>query len=163
MRLRTIIELLVALFLTFAAIVAISQMAKASGIKVENAYARASLGASTSSVVYMTLVNEAAAPDRLRSASTTHAASAELHLHRLNGDVMSMAKVACLTIPAGGKVELAPGGLHIMLQGLKAPLKEGGKLPLRLRFDHAGEVSLEVPVKSAAIAAQTGSNLQFCD
>ena len=49
-------------------------------------------------------------------------------------------------IPAAGSVELKPGGAHLMLVNIKAPLKEGTKVPLTLRFERAGEVRTELHV-----------------
>jgi copper(I)-binding protein len=62
MRLRTLIELLVALMLTFAALVAISKMARATGMKVETAHARAAIGEAKAGALYMTLNNAGREP-----------------------------------------------------------------------------------------------------
>jgi copper(I)-binding protein len=70
MRLRTLIELLVALTLTFAAIVAISKMARATCIKVETTYAYAAIGEAKTGAVYMTLNNVGSEADRARFAAT---------------------------------------------------------------------------------------------
>jgi len=70
MRLRTLIELLAALLLTLAALVAIAEMARATGMKVENAFARATIGRAKAGAVYMTLNIVGSEPDRLRSAAT---------------------------------------------------------------------------------------------
>lgn len=166
MRLRTLIELLAALLLTCAAAIAISQMAKASGIKVENAYARASIGMVRTGAVYLTLKNEADEPDRLRKVSTDVARRAEFHLHTMNEDVMTMDEVKCLTIPARAKITFAPGSLHVMLLDLLSPLKEGGEFALRLTFDHAGEIAVNVPVKTTVAGFQephVHTSLQLCD
>ena len=114
-------------------------------------------------MVYMTLVNEAGHPDRLRFAATGIATRAELHLHKAKGDIMTMEKLDCLTIPARGRIDLAPGGLHLMLIGLEAPLKEGRRFPLRLIFDHAGELHLDVEVKSQVAAPRPSASLQLCE
>ncbi len=65
MRLRTLIELLAALILTFAALAAVSKVARTTGMKVENAYARANTDS-----VYLTLNNLGSEPDRLCCAAT---------------------------------------------------------------------------------------------
>jgi copper(I)-binding protein len=148
MRFRMVIELLAALILTFAALLAISQMAKAANIEIRGAYARATLGAAKTAAVYMTVVNLGGEADRLRTAATDVASSAHLHRHVFDGDIARMEEIACLAIPPGSAVELAPGGLHVMLIGLSAPLREGDELSLRLKFDRAGEVVVAVPVKS---------------
>jgi copper(I)-binding protein len=166
MRLRTLIEILAALGLTFAALIAISQMAKASGLRVENAFARASIGQARTGAVYLTLVNEAAEADRLRSASVDVASRAEVHLHAMKDDVMTMEDVSCLTIPPRSRISFAPGGLHIMLLDLSSPLQEGRRFPLRLDFEQAGEIIVDVPVKSTTAGsdqARPDQRLEFCN
>jgi copper(I)-binding protein len=73
----------------------------------------------------------------------------ELHEMKMEGNVMRKREVSAVELPAGKAVELKPGGLHIMLMGLKAPLKEGDKFPLRLKFEKAGEVTVTVNVEAA--------------
>ena len=121
--------------------------ARAADIAVEAPFARASAGTAGAGAAYMTLKSAEASADRL-SASTPAAERAELHTHVMEGDVMGMREVDSIEIPAGGTVELKPGGLHIMLIGLKAPLKEGESIPLTLSFAKAGPVTVTVPVKS---------------
>jgi copper(I)-binding protein len=75
----------------------------------------------------------------------------ELHEMKMDGDVMRMRQVAAVDVPAGGSVALEPGGLHVMLLGLKAPLKEGDRFPMTLRFEKAGEVKVEVHVEAAGV------------
>jgi copper(I)-binding protein len=166
MRLRTLIELLAALILTFAALFAFSQMAKADGIEVLEPYARATIGAQKTGVVYLKLANRTAAADRLRSASADIAERAALHVHAMKGEVMSMEEIPCLEIPPGVEVDFAPGGLHVMLSGLIRPLRQGEHFPLRLTFDRAGEISVDVPVKSLAegtLHAQGPTHLKVCN
>jgi copper(I)-binding protein len=148
MRFRMVIELLAALFLTFAALLAISQMAKAADIEIRGAYARASLGGAKTAAVYMTLANAGEEADRLRGATTDVASRAALHRHVFDGDIARMEEIACLTIPPRSAVEFAPDGLHVMLTGLSAPLRDGDELSLRLKFDRAGEVAISVPVRT---------------
>ena len=73
-------------------------------------------------------------------------ARAELHEHAMAGMVMKMRPLAGLAIPAGQTVALAPGGMHIMLVGLKAPLREGQSFPLTLTFAKAGPQTVTVMV-----------------
>ena len=82
--------------------------------------------------------------------------SVELHQMQMQGDVMRMRQVDAIDIPANKSVALEPGGLHIMLVGLKAPLKEGDRFPMTLTFEKAGEVKVDVVVegvKPAPMAA----------
>jgi copper(I)-binding protein len=166
MRLRMLIELLAALLLTFAALLAISQMAKANGIEVLEPYARATIGSTKTGVVYLKLVNRTADADRLRALSTDIADRAALHVHGMKNDVVTMDEIACLEIAGGAEIEFAPGGLHVMLIGLSQPMHEGDTFPLRLTFDRAGEISVDVPVKSSAegaLHAHRAVKLKVCD
>ena len=73
----------------------------------------------------------------------------ELHATLMDGDVMRMRPVKDgVEILPGRSVEVVPGGLHIMLMGLAAPLKEGDAFPLSLRFEHAGTINISVHVES---------------
>ena len=59
----------------------------------------------------------------------------ELHTHLNEGGVMKMRPVPAIDVKAGGEAVLKPGGLHVMLIDLKAPMKEGDTVPLTLTFD----------------------------
>ena len=75
----------------------------------------------------------------------------ELHEHIHEGDVMRMRRVeGGVAIAAGETKAFTPGGHHIMLIGLTAPLKEGGRFPLTLEFEGADEVPVEVAVRLRA-------------
>ncbi len=121
----------------------------AADITVTDPFARASAGAASTGAAFMTLKNTSATDDRLVGASSPIAASAELHDHIKDGDIVRMRSVPEIDVPAGGAVALKPGGLHVMLIGLKQPLREGEEIPLTLTFAKAGTVIVEVPVKSA--------------
>jgi periplasmic copper chaperone A len=121
------------------------------------AFARASATATaTSGVVYMTLMNHGAVPDKLLSISTPAADMAMLHESVEEGGVSKMKDMSALEIPAGGSIEMKPGGLHIMLMGLGAPLKKGNSLKLTLTFEHAGNV--DVDAKVGDVAQSVGGN-----
>jgi copper(I)-binding protein len=126
------------------------------GIAISDAFARASIPPVTTGVVYLRITNSGAA-DKLRSAFTPAAERAQLHGHRVHDGVMSMVDVGCLAIPAGGTVTFAPGGLHVMLLGVKSPLVEGAEITLTLRFDAAGDVEVRVPVRGIAAGSDAVS------
>jgi copper(I)-binding protein len=138
----------------------------AGGLAVSDAYARATIAAAKTGAIYLRIVNSGEA-DRLRAAATPAAERAELHLHKNENGVMSMAPVGCLGIPADGTVTFAPGSLHVMLFGLKSPLVEGSEIALTLTFDKAGEVNVKVPVRGIAAGAgaggEHGHDLETCD
>jgi copper(I)-binding protein len=98
---------------------------------------------------FLRLRNGGTQPDRLIAASTPAARVVELHTMERDGDVMRMRPVRDIAVAPGATVELRPGGFHIMLIGLTAPMTQGGRVPLTLRFERAGEVQVELAVEAA--------------
>ncbi|SDH84028.1 copper chaperone PCu(A)C [Roseospirillum parvum] len=113
--------------------------------RVEQPWARASAGMARAGGVFMQLISSGDA-DRLIAAASPVAEVVELHTHIHDNGVMRMRAVPFMEIPAGSTTALKPGGLHVMLIDLKAPLKEGSLIPLSLTFEHGGTVDIEVPV-----------------
>ncbi|HEX6734720.1 MAG TPA: copper chaperone PCu(A)C [Azonexus sp.] len=70
----------------------------------------------------------------------------ELHTHLNEGGVMKMRPVPAIDIKAGGEAVLKPGGLHVMLIDLQAPMKEGDVVPLTLTFDDGSSKQVEAKV-----------------
>lgn len=101
---------------------------------------RASLGMNPNTGGYMTVNNKGPA-DALIGASCACAARVELHVMSHEGGIMRMNEVASLAVPANGRLELKPGGAHLMFLGTKAPLKAGTDVPVTLRFRRAGTVT----------------------
>jgi len=126
--------------------------ADASGISVEGVWARASAGAATSGAIYLTLTDHGQA-DRLVSVSTPVAATAEVHESIDDHGVMKMRPVGNLALEPGKPVTFKPGGYHVMLMGLKAPLKAGDSFPLTLNFEHAQPMTVTVSVQAAGAGA----------
>jgi copper(I)-binding protein len=127
-----------------------------SGVEVTQAWARASAKMARAGAAYVTLENAGDAPDKLVSASTPVAKKAELHTHIKDGDVMKMRAVQSIEVGPHAKVALKPGGLHIMLMGLKAPLDKGTHFPLTLVFEKAGKMTVDVSVESIAAMGPDG-------
>ena len=117
-------------------------------VKVEGAWARPTVAGQQGGGGFVTLTSIAG--DRLVGGSTPVAQQLELHTMTMQGDVMQMRQVEAIDLPAGKKVELKSGGLHIMFTGLKQPLALGSKLPVTLKFEKAGEVKVEFVVTSRA-------------
>jgi len=115
-------------------------------VRIEDSWARATAPGAKVGAGYMKITSGAA--DRLVGASTPAAQRVELHVTMKEGDVMRMREVKAYDIPAKGGFELKPGGAHLMLVDLKAPLKEGTKVPVTLRFEKAGEVKVELQVRA---------------
>jgi copper(I)-binding protein len=100
------------------------------------------------SAIYLKLSNRGLAADRLVAAEALVAQAVEIHETRMEGDVMTMQQVTGgLEIPAGGQVELKPGGYHIMLIGLTQDLKAGDRFPVTLDFAEAGPITVEAEVR----------------
>ena len=145
------LELIAAIALTIGAILALTPGVLASDLMVKEAFARASaVSTATAGAVYMTLTNNSLKVDRLLSVTTAASETAQLHESVEKDGVATMKHLEALEIPAGGTVELKPGGIHVMLTGLKAPLKKGGMIMLELKFEQAGTVEVMAQVGDVA-------------
>lgn len=102
------------------------------------------------SAVYMEIHNAQSQADRLVGAGTDVAETVELHESRMEGGMHRMQKVDFIEVPAQGKVDLRPGGLHVMLIRLNTPLRVGDRFPLLLRFERAGRLTVDVVVREQA-------------
>lgn len=134
------------LFLLSLLALAAPALAQESPIDVADAKARPTAPGGAG-VVYMIVMNHGTADDDLTGLSTPVADKAEMH-RTMDMDGMShMEAVADLPIKANGAVSFAPGGLHVMLTGLKQPLKLGDNFPLTLTFAKAGAITVTVSVQ----------------
>ena len=127
-----------------------------SGIQVHKAWVRAVPPSSKMSAAYMMLHNNSTAEDHLVSAESNVAKVVELHNVRRKGEMMEMYQVKNIGIDANGKRELLPGSYHVMLIGLKQPLKVGDEVELTLNFMHAGAVKVKAPVKESGMMMKPG-------
>ncbi|WP_114636632.1 copper chaperone PCu(A)C [Polynucleobacter necessarius] len=116
-------------------------------IKIENAYTRATAPGQQVAGGFMKIQNPGAA-DQLISASSPVAGEVQLHEMAMEGNVMKMHQLKDIPVPAGGSVELKPGGLHLMFMNIKAPLTAGETVPVKLKFAKAGEVEVKMPVNA---------------
>jgi copper(I)-binding protein len=117
-------------------------------IQVVDAWARATPPGVSNGAVYCKILNRGSA-DRLVGARSPAAQGAEIHSTTSANGVLEMRRIEALPIGAGASVELTPGGTHVMLVGLAAPLAAGAKVELTLVFAAAGEIAVEVPVVDA--------------
>lgn len=124
-----------------------SPNATANAVSLDNPYVRAMPPAHPNSAMFITLNNSSEKPIRLISAATTVAETVELHAHRHKDGMMQMYQVPHIEIPAQGSAELKPGGLHIMLLGLKQTLKAGDEIEMTLNFDDNSSMTVKAPVK----------------
>ncbi len=145
MRLANPVRLTVIVF--FLAALAVGCSRGGTGIAVQDPFARPAPAAGSGGA-FMTIVNNTGQPDRLVSAQSPAAMMVELHETVNEGGVMKMVhQPQGFEIPAGGKVELKPGGKHVMLMGLKNALEPGQTIQITLKFEKAGEITVNVPVR----------------
>jgi copper(I)-binding protein len=134
------------------AVLAFAAFASLAQVRVEGAWARPTVPGQQGGGGYLTLTSPVA--DRLVGGSTPAAQRLELHTMSMQGDVMQMRQIDAIELPAGRKVELKPGGLHVMFIGIAQPLTLGSKVPVTLRFEKAGEVKVEFEVAQRPSPAQ---------
>lgn len=146
------ISVLLAAVLAAAAIPAIAQ------VSVTEPWARATVPAAKSSGAFMRLQSKQDA--RLVGVRSPVADVAELHRMSMENNRMSMAPVAAIDLPAGKTVELASGGYHVMLMGLKRQLKEGESIPVTLVIESKDskrtDVEVQVPVRPLTFSPHAG-------
>ena len=117
---------------------------------VESPWARATAQGVRVGGAFLTVRNAGDRSDRLIAVESDVAAGVQLHMTRMEEGIIRMRRVVDgIEVPAGGLAELKPGGFHVMLMGLKAPLEEGGSFPVTLTFERAGSVTIDVPVRAA--------------
>ena len=117
-------------------------------VSVTEPWARATILNSRPGVAYLTL--QSAADDRLIALDTPAAEAVMIHAVENNEGVSRMVDMMTLDLRAGQVVRLAPSATHLMLMGLKAKLVAGDSFALTLHFEHAGVVTVEVPVLGIA-------------
>jgi copper(I)-binding protein len=115
-------------------------------IDIQDAWVRRA-SAMGNGAVYVTIRNQGSAPDALLSAATDVADRAELHETMGGSGRMMMQPLAKIDVPAGGTLEMKPGGYHIMLLGLTRDLKPGDTVTLTLRFERAGDMRIQATVR----------------
>lgn len=121
-----------------------------SPVQVQDAWARATVANQSATGAFMKLTAPAAT--RLVEVRSPAAGIVEIHEMKLVGDVMRMRAVDVLPLPAGQAVELKPGGLHVMLMDLAAPVKAGDAVPLTLVFEGPDGQRFTQDVKATARA-----------
>jgi copper(I)-binding protein len=149
----------VALLAVLSAAPACAQEVKAGDLVITQAWSRATPGGAKIGGGYLTIENKGTTPDRLIGGSGDIASKIEVHEMSMKNGVMTMRPLDNgLTIGPGKTVKLSPGGLHLMLFDLKAPLKQGDKVPITLEFEKAGKVTLSLDVESLGAQGPAGAN-----
>jgi len=125
----------------------LSFSAQASDIQIHNGYIRAIPPTAPVTAAFMEIHNEGDQVRALVSASSSAAETVELHTHTNVDGVMQMRQVKKIDLPADSITLLQPGGLHIMLIGLKKPLKMGDKVLVSLKLDDGSILEMDLPVR----------------
>ncbi|MEO0982302.1 MAG: copper chaperone PCu(A)C [Pseudomonadota bacterium] len=131
---------------------------QAGAVEIDHPWARPTVAATQPAAAFFILKNDGDADDRLIEARVApdFAEGVELHTTLIDGAVARMRHLTDgAAVPAGGKVAFEPGGKHVMLFGLAAPLSEGESFPMTLVFENAGEVEVEVVIEDPADGAAT--------
>ena len=97
---------------------------KSEHLVISHPWSRATAPSQKVGAVFMEVQTRTDHGDRLIGASSPDAEKVGIHNHVRSGDVMRMHQIEGIDIPAEGSVKLEPGGMHLMLIGLKAPLFE---------------------------------------
>jgi periplasmic copper chaperone A len=129
-----------ALAMAFAAVLTAPVAAAPGSLTIRNAWTRPA-AAGVNGAGYFTVVNTGQTADRLVAALSPAAARVSIHESRLVGSVMTMRTLDGVAIPARASVVFKPGGLHLMLEGLEAPLKAGDRVSVTLVFARAGRTA----------------------
>ena len=128
----------------------------AGGLQIVSPWARATPGGAAVAAGYLTITNKGSESDRLVGGSTAAASRFEVHATVMEKGVAKMRPVAALEIKPGETVELKPGGMHVMLMGIKQPLKQGQKVKGTLVFERAGTVAIEFSVEAIGAPGPAG-------
>lgn len=140
---------LVGLLVALLPVAALAHDYKLGALEISQPWARATASTAPTGGGYLTITNTGKTPDRLISTSSPAADKVQVHEMKMDGNIMRMRQVDHgLEIPPGATVKLAPGGLHLMMMGLKGPLKQGAHVPVTLTFEKAGRIDIELAVGS---------------
>ncbi|AOG24105.1 copper chaperone PCu(A)C [Acidovorax sp. RAC01] len=153
--------LLIRTSLAVACLMASAAFAQTASVKVEGAWARATVQGQKGTGAFMKLTAPEGA--KLVGASSPAAGVTEVHEMKMEGDVMKMRAVPVLDLPAGKTVELRPGGYHVMLLDLKAPLAKGTSVPVTLVFQDAkgaeSRLNVSLPVATTPPGGATAGSM----
>jgi len=122
-------------------------VAYAGDLVVEDAWVRLSPPVADTTAAYMVVHNMGAGSEKLTGVACDVAASASMHTMRMSGNKMVMSALSEVDIPANGEARFSPGGSHVMLVGLKHPLKEGEMVGIVFRLSDGESFTLSAPVR----------------
>jgi copper(I)-binding protein len=141
-------SILLAVLATLAFLLPVNDLRAADAPVVSDAWARATAPGAAMGAAYLAIAGGAEA-DALKAVSTKRAQSVEMHTVEQADGVMKMRELDSVEVPAGKRVQFAPGGMHLMLIGLGSPLVAGERFEMQLEFAIAGTRSVIVEVRPA--------------
>ncbi len=142
-------RLIVVLGLTALTASAFADQFRVGDMVIVHPHARPTVAQQSTGAAYIGLNNMNTVDDRLIKIEANVAKSVELHTMEMSGDVMKMREVDGIDVKAGSRIDMAPGGgYHIMLVGLKQPLKVGDKFPMTLTFAKSGKIVVQIAVEA---------------
>lgn len=131
---------------------------KVGDLEIDHPWSRETPAGARVAAGYVRIVNHGSQPDRLIAVSGVIAGRTEIHEMAVGANgVMTMRPVENVEIPAGGEVELKPGGYHIMFLDLTDTKKKGEKFAGSLTFENAGTVEVEFAVDAIGGGSGHGS------
>ena len=147
---RLVIASLATLVVASAVCGAEPRVVRSGQIVVSDAWTRPTAAGMPMGVAYFVVRNDGVIEDAIVSASTPAAARVEIHQTTLADGIARMRPLREIVVPAKGSVAVAPGGIHLMLVDLSAPLSAGARVPLVLQFRRAGRIEIRLAVESRA-------------
>jgi hypothetical protein len=137
----------------------VSVVAWADDIRVRDAWSRPTPPGIEVGVAYFVIDNNGKKSDRLLGVSSPAAERTQLHRSKMEGGVMKMQHLDTVEVKPGESTMFSPNGRHVMLFGLKQPLKPGDSFPLTLNFENAGVVKVEVRIQEMGAAGESGRTM----
>jgi len=123
-----------------------AQTPVASSVAVERPWARATPAGAKTGAAYMTVTNKGQSTERLLGATTPVADKVQIYRATEEDGIARMRELGAIEIAPAEKLILKPGDIHMMMIGLKEPLKEGQTFPLTLEFENAGKIDVLVSI-----------------
>lgn len=123
------------------------------GVRVEDAWARATPAVAPVAGGFLTAINDGDTPDVLLGVESDIAQRVEIHEMRMQDGIMRMRRLDAVPVPAHGKAVLAPGGYHLMFIQPKRALAEGERFEATLVFRRAGKVKTQFAVRALGAGA----------
>lgn len=144
---KTLEIALAALLLHWTTAVLAGEAPIGGALTVEDPYARAVPPGQPNSAVFLRIVNDGDVPRVLVNGKSDAAEAVELHTHLMEDGMMKMRRIERIEVPAKGALSLEPGGLHLMLIGLKRDLAPGDNLELTLGLDDGSALQVQAQVR----------------